>query len=408
MRVILFTGKGGVGKTSVAAATAVQCARAGYRTVVMSTDPAHSLGDSFDIELGADLTPISMNLWAHEVSSLHEMQRHWVKLHEYAVEVFATQGLDEVVAEEVANPPGMDEIASLMWIKHYAQRNEHDVLIVDCAPTGETLQLLTFPDAAKWWLDKIYPWERRAMRVARPVLQPMMGIPLPSDEVFASLKDLLLDLGGMRKVLTDPAITTVRIVLNLEKMVVKEAKRAYSYLSLFGYVTDAVVVNRLLPAEVHDELFKKWQQIHKRYEVEVEQSFVGIPILNVPLFDQEVVGETMLLRMAEETYGSRDPAEFFATTSPQRIDKDGTDYVLTLKVPFADRTNVDLSRHNGELYVTMGNYRREIALPTVLAKRDTAGATIADGELRVRFARRAEPATAHETAGGRKVKGERR
>ncbi len=388
MRVILFTGKGGVGKTSVAAATAVQCARAGYRTVVMSTDPAHSLGDSFDIELGADLTPISKGLWAHEVSSLHEMQRHWAKLHEYAVEVFSTQGLDEVVAEEVANPPGMDEIASLMWIKHYAQRDEHDVLIVDCAPTGETLQLLTFPDAAKWWLDKIYPWERRAMRLARPVLQPLMGIPLPSDEVYASLKDLLLDLGGMRKVLTDPAVTTVRIVLNLEKMVVKEAKRAFSYLSLFGYVTDAVIVNRLLPGEVKDELFKKWQAIHKRYEAEVQQSFAGIPILNVPLFDQEVVGERMLLRMAKATYGDRDPAEHFATSSPQRIDKDGSDYVLTLKVPFVGRSEVDLSRHNGELYVTIGNYRREISLPRVLAKRDTAGATIEDGELRVRFARR--------------------
>jgi arsenite-transporting ATPase len=386
--VILFTGKGGVGKTSVAAATAVQCARAGYRTIVMSTDPAHSLGDSFDVELGADLTPISDNLWAHEVSSLHEMQRHWAKLHEYAVEVFATQGLDEVVADEVANPPGMDEIASLMWIKHYAQRDEHDLLIVDCAPTGETLQLLTFPDAAKWWLDKIYPWERRAMRVVRPVLQPMMGIPLPSDEVYASLKDLLMDLGGMRKVLTDPKVTTVRIVLNLEKMVVKEAKRAFSYLSLFGYVTDAVIVNRILPGEVHDDLFKKWQQIHKRYQAEVEQSFSGIPIFYVPLFDREVVGEKMLLKMAKATYSNQDAAQHFATSSPQRIDKDGSEYVLTLKVPFVERSAIDLSRHNGELYVTVGNYRREIALPRVLAQRETAGATIQDGELRVRFARK--------------------
>ncbi len=275
MRVVLFTGKGGVGKTSVAAATAMRCASAGYRTVVMSTDPAHSLGDSFDIELGAEAVKVADNLWAHEVSSLHEMQRHWAKLHEYAVEVFSTQGLDEVLADEVANPPGMDEVASLMWIKHYAQRAEHDVLIVDCAPTGETLQLLTFPDVAKWWLDKIYPWSRRAMRVARPVLQPMMNMPLPSDEVYASLKDLLLDLDGMRKVLTDPEVTTVRIVLNLEKMVVKEAKRAYTYLSLFGYVTDAVVVNRLLPGELHDELFQKWQRIHHRYQLEVEQSFAG-------------------------------------------------------------------------------------------------------------------------------------
>jgi len=390
VRVILFTGKGGVGKTSVAAATAVRCAQAGYRTVVMSTDPAHSLGDSFDVELGTSMTPISENLWAHEISALHEMQRHWARLHEYAVEVFATQGLDEVIAEEVANPPGMDEIASLMWIKHYTQRGEHDVLIVDCAPTGETLQLLTFPDAARWWLDKVYPWERRAMKLARPVLQPLMDIPLPSDEIFASLKDLLLDLDGMRKVLTDPDITTVRIVLNLEKMVVKEAKRAFSYLSLFGYMTDAVVVNRLLPGVLHDELFKKWQLIHKRYQAEVEQSFAGIPIFNVPLFDSEVVGERMLQRMAKAIYGDKDPSERFVSASPQRIQKDGADYVLSLDVPFLDRADIDLSRHNGELYVTVGNYRREISLPRVLAQRETAGAAIDDGKLRVRFTKRKE------------------
>ena len=386
MRVVLFTGKGGVGKTSVAAATAVRCAAAGYKTVVMSTDPAHSLGDSFDVSLGAEATKVGQNLWAHEVSSLHEMQRHWAKLHEYAVEVFSAQGLDEVLADEVANPPGMDEVASLMWIKHYAQRGEHDVLIVDCAPTGETLQLLTFPDVAKWWLDKIYPWSRRAMRVARPVLQPMMGLPLPSDEVYASLKDLLLDLDGMRKVLTDPEVTTVRIVLNLEKMVVKEAKRAYTYLSLFGYVTDAVIVNRLLPGDLHDELFQKWQRIHDRYRVEVEESFSGVPIFNVPLFDREVVGEEMLGRMAQAIYGDEDPARRFATTNAQRIDKDGGDFVLALKVPFVERSAIDLSRHNGDLYVTVGNYRREITLPRVLARRETAGASIEAGELRVRFA----------------------
>ena len=388
MRVVLFTGKGGVGKTSVAAATAVRCAASGYRTLVMSTDPAHSLGDSFDIELGADATKVGHNLWAHEVSSLHEMQRHWSKLHEYAVEVFSTQGLDEVLADEVANPPGMDEVASLMWIKHYAQRGDHDVLVVDCAPTGETLQLLTFPDAAKWWLDKIYPWSRRAMRVARPVLQPMMNMPLPSDEVYASLKDLLLDLDGMRKVLTNPEVTTVRIVLNLEKMVVKEAKRAYTYLSLFGYVTDAVIVNRLLPGELHDELFQKWQRIHQRYQVEVEESFAGIPIFHVPLFDREVVGETMLSRMAEAVYGAEDPSQRFATSNPQRIDKEGNDYVLSIKVPFVDKSDVDLSRHNGDLYVTVGNYRREVTLPRVLERRDTTGATIEAGELRVRFSPR--------------------
>ena len=388
MRVILFTGKGGVGKTSVAAATAFRCAELGHRTLIMSTDPAHSLGDSLDVSLGQDAKQIAPNLWAHEVSALHEMERHWRRLHDYASAVFTTQGLDGVVAEELANPPGMDEVASLMWIKHYAERAEHDVLIVDCAPTGETLQLLSFPDAAKWWLDKIFPWERRAMRVARPILQPMMDVPLPSDEVFASLKDLLLDLEGMKKVLTDSAITSVRVVLNLEKMVVKEAKRAFTYLSLFGYVTDAVVVNRLLPDAVTDPLFRKWKTIHEKYAVEVENSFSPLPIFNVPLFDSEVVGRRMLLKMARAVYGDKDPSERMYEGSPQRIDKVGQEYVLALKLPFVDRREVDLARHDGELLVTVGNYRRDISLPRALAQRDTVGATIEEGELRVRFAKR--------------------
>jgi arsenite-transporting ATPase len=387
VRVILFTGKGGVGKTSVAAATAMRCAQLGHRTVVMSTDPAHSLGDSFDRELGSQLTPVTENLWAHEVSALHEMERHWKKLHDYAAKVFSTQGLDDVVAEEVANPPGMDEVASLMWIKHYAERRDHDVIVVDCAPTGETLQLLMFPDAARWWLDKIYPWERKAMKLARPVLQPLIDVPLPTDEVYASIKDLLLDLEGMKKILVNPKVTSMRLVLNLEKMVVKEAKRAFTYLSLFGYVTDAVIVNRTLPEGLQDELFRKWQTIHQRYAGEVEQSFKPLPIFNVPLFDEEVVGERMLLRMAEAIYGAGDPADRFYEGSSQRIEKLEGEYVLSLKAPFVDSGEVELGRQDGDLFVTVGNYRREISLPRVLAGRKTVGASIEDGELRVRFAR---------------------
>jgi arsenite-transporting ATPase len=396
--VILFTGKGGVGKTSVAAATAMRCAQLGHRTIVISTDPAHSLGDSFDIDLGSKAKRVAKNLWAQEVSALHEMERHWKKLHDYAASVFATQGLDDVVAEEVANPPGMDEIASLMWIKFYADRGEHDVMVVDCAPTGETLQLLVFPDAARWWLDKIYPWERRAMKIARPVLQPLMNMPLPSDEIYASVKDLLLDLEGMKKVLTDPEVTSVRLVLNLEKMVVKEAKRAFTYLSLFGYVTDAVVVNRLLPDSLQDELFRKWHAIHQRYAGEVEQSFAPLPIFNVPLFDEEVVGERMLLRMADAIYLDRDPADRFYRGTSQRVQKLEGEYVLALKVPFVERGDVELARHDGELFVTVGNYRREIALPRVLANRETIGAAIEDGELRVRFSRASTRASARDDA----------
>jgi arsenite/tail-anchored protein-transporting ATPase len=385
VRVVLFTGKGGVGKTSVAAATALRCAQLGHRTLVMSTDPAHSLGDSFDLNLGSEAAQITENLWAHEVSALHEMERHWKRLHDYAAQVFATQGLDDVVAEEVANPPGMDEIASLMWIKHYAERDLYDTLIVDCAPTGETLQLLMFPDAARWWLDKIYPWERKAMKLARPLLQNVIDVPLPTDDVYASIKDLLLDLEGMKNVLVDSEVTSFRLVLNLEKMVVKEAKRAFTYLSLFGYVTDAVIVNRRLPDELSDQLFRKWRDIHQRYAVEVDQSFQPLPIFNVPLFDEEVVGERMLLRMAEAIYGDRDPTDRYYEGASQRVEKVGAEYILALKVPFADREDVTLSRQDGDLFVTVGNYRRDVALPRVLASRSTLGAAIQDGELRVRF-----------------------
>ncbi|MFZ0217931.1 MAG: ArsA family ATPase [Candidatus Dormiibacterota bacterium] len=385
MRVILFTGKGGVGKTSIAAATALRCARRGYRTLVMSTDPAHSLGDSLDREIGPTAVPIEENLWAHEVSALHEMERNWGRLHEYLARVFATQGLEDVVAEEVATPPGMDEVASLMWIKHYAERGEHDVLIVDCAPTGETLQLLMFPDAARWWLDKIYPWERKALRVARPLLQPMLDIPLPGDDVMASVRELLLDLEGMKKVLTDSAVTSMRLVLNLEKMVVKEAKRAYTYLTLFGYETDAVIVNRRFPAGLQDPLFRHWHEIQDGYEVEVHQSFAPLPILNVPLFEEEVVGLPLLDRMAEAVYGDRDPAAKLHTGRPQEIRRVGDEYVLSLPIPFATKGDVALTRQDAELFVTVGNYKRDISLPRTLASRETRGASMEEGELRIRF-----------------------
>ncbi len=385
MRVILFTGKGGVGKTSVAASTALACARRGYRTLVMSTDPAHSLGDALDRDLGTAAEPIEHNLWAHEVSALHEMERNWGRLHDYVARVLSTQGLDDIVAEEVATPPGMDEIASLMWIKHHAERDEYDVLIVDCAPTGETLQLLMFPDAARWWLDKIYPWERRALRVARPLLQPMLEIPLPGEEVMASVRELLLDLEGMKRILTDSTLTSMRLVLNLEKMVIKEAKRAYTYLSLFGYDTDCVVVNRRFPSGLQDPLFRRWHEIQAGYAAEVDQSFAPLPILDVPLFDDEVVGPTMLARMADAVYGDTDPAARLHTGPQQRVVRVGDEYVLSLPMPFVERGDVDLARQDGELFVTVGHYKRDISLPRTLALRETVGAALEDGELRVRF-----------------------
>src|ERR1017187_4471507 len=323
MRVILYTGKGGVGKTTVAAATAVKCAEMGLKTLVMSTDAAHSLGDSLDRELAPEPVEVAENLFGQEVNALHEMEGHWDKIHGYLAVLFNSQGVDEIIAEELATPPGMEEISSLMWIRRHSQLQEYDVLIVDCAPTGETLQLLAFPEVARWYLDRIFPIHRMMNKVARPVMQPFISIPLPSDEIFGNVKDLLLDLEGMKKILGDPKVCTTRIVLNLEKMVVKEAQRAFTYLSLYDYLTDLVVVNRVLPPEVTDRYFDSWREAQQRYALMVETAFSPIPTLETKLFDHEIVGLDSLAEMGESIYGDLDPSQIFYHSVPQRIRKVG-------------------------------------------------------------------------------------
>jgi arsenite-transporting ATPase len=385
MRVILYTGKGGVGKTSVAAATAVRCARLGYRTLVISTDAAHSLGDSLDVAVDDHPVEVAPNLWAQEVNALHELESHWDRIHDYLTALFASQGVDDIVAEELASPPGMEEVASLMWIKHHKRNDNFDVLVVDCAPTGETLQLLAFPDVARWYLNKIFPIERRVMKVARPMVQPFVNIPLPSDDIFGSIKDLLIDLEGMKKVLGDPKTCTVRLVLNLEKMVVKEAQRAFTYLSLYDYLTDLVVVNRILPPEVTDSYFDSWRQTQQRYNEVVDNAFSPIPIMRTKLFDHEVVGLDALGEMAESIFGDRDPTEIYYHSVPQRIQKKGTDYELLLHLPFVSKDEVELSVREDELFVTVGPYKREISLPKSLRGRVTRGARLEEGMLRVTF-----------------------
>ena len=384
-RTILYTGKGGVGKTTVAAATAVRCARLGHRTLVISTDAAHSLGDSLDAPIGDTPTEIAPNLWAQEVNALHELESHWDKIHRYLTALFASQGVDDIVAEELASPPGMEEVASLMWIKHHQAAGRYDVLVVDCAPTGETLQLLAFPDVARWYLNKIFPIERRVMKVARPMVQPFISVPLPGDDIFGSVKDLLIDLESMKKVLADPKTCSVRIVLNLEKMVVKEAQRAFTYLSLYDYLTDLVVVNRELPPEVTDEYFSSWRRAQSRYSDMVETAFSPIPILRTRLFDHEIVGLDDLHEMADSIWGDRDPAEMYYHAVPQRIHKSGADYELLLHLPFVGKDDIDVTHRAGELFITVGPYKREISLPRVLSGRSVRSARLDDGTLKVVF-----------------------
>jgi arsenite-transporting ATPase len=386
VRVILYTGKGGVGKTTVAAATAVRCAELGYRTLVISTDAAHSLGDSLDVEVGDHPTEVAPNLWAQEVNALHELEDHWERIHVYLTTLFASQGVDDIVAEELASPPGMEEVASLMWVKHHQREGRFDVLIIDCAPTGETLQLLAFPDVARWYLNKIFPIERRVMKVARPVVQPFISIPLPGDEIFGHVRDLLLDLEGMKKILGDPKVCTVRIVLNLEKMVVKEAQRAFTYLSLYDYLTDMVVVNRVLPEEVHDAYFESWRQAQQRYSAMVEAAFSPVPIRRTRLFDHEIVGLEHLSEMARSIYPDDDPSQILYRAVPQRLRKVGSGYELHLQLPFVGKDDVDITHREGELFVTVGPYKREISLPRVLnGKRVTKG-RLQEGMLTVTFA----------------------
>ncbi|HUY57927.1 MAG TPA: ArsA family ATPase [Candidatus Micrarchaeaceae archaeon] len=387
MRVILYTGKGGVGKTTVAAASAVKCAAMGLRTLVISTDAAHSLGDSLDRELAPEPVEVAENLFAQEVNALHEMEGHWDKIHGYLAVLFNSQGVDEIIAEELATPPGMEEISSLMWIRRHAQRQEYDVLIVDCAPTGETLQLLAFPDVARWYLDRIFPLERKVMKVARPVIQPFVKIPLPGDEIYGSIKELLLDLESMKEVLSDSKTCTVRLVLNLEKMVIKEAQRAYTYLNLYDYQVDAVLVNRVLPEAVSEGYFADWRKSQQRYAEQVEAAFSPVPILNSQLFDHEVVGLENLRELGDSLFGSIDPSAVLFNTKPQALTKDDHGYVLTLQLPFATKEQVELTQRDDDLYVSVGPYKREISLPRVLHGKVTTSANLESGRLAIHFGR---------------------
>src|SRR5215217_975885 len=297
-RTILYTGKGGVGKTSVAAATARRLAAAGLRTVVLSTDPAHSVYDSFETELSSAPTLVAERLYGQEVQAQEEMERHWDAVSDWLGELLAERGVDPVSADELTVPPGMDELFSLLQIKAHHESDEYDAIVVDCAPTGETLRLLSFPDVASWWLDKVFPWERRLYAAARPFARSLLDIPMPGEAVFDDVKRLVENLVAMNGILRDRSCTSIRLVMNPDRMVIKEAMRTFTYLNLYGYLTDAVVVNRVFPAEVADGYFAGWRENQQEQMELVRSAFSPVPILTAPYFEQEVVGAAMLDRLA--------------------------------------------------------------------------------------------------------------
>ncbi len=385
MRVLLFTGKGGVGKTSVAAATAVRAAGAGLRTLVMSTDPAHSLADSFGVELGPEPTAIAPNLDAEQVDAQQRLEDNWRDIRTYLVDLLSWGGVDAVEAEELSVIPGLEEIFSLIDVKRHVEADAYDLLIVDCAPTAETLRLLSLPDALGWYLERIFPVERKVARVVRPMLGRLTTMPLPQDALFGAVDSLYRNLEGVRDILRDAQRSSVRLVVNPEKMVIAEARRTYTYLNLFGYHVDAVVVNRLLPEAVTDPWFKRWKTLQAEHLEMVEQGFAGVPLLRAPLFDEEVVGLDALTLLGDEVYSDRDPQDVYRSDEPLRFDRTDEGYRMTLTLPFVARAEVDVFRAGDELHVKVGPHHRSILLPAALARCEVAGAGMVDGELQVRF-----------------------
>jgi arsenite-transporting ATPase len=387
VRIILVTGKGGVGKTTVSAATALRAADLGHRTLVMSTDPAHSLGDAFDAELGDLPTPISEGLDGQQIDSQQRLEEAWGDVRDHLTDLFDWSGLSGIEAEELTVFPGMDELFSLAAVRDHARSGDYDVIVVDCAPTAETLRLLSLPEVMSWYMEKMFPVSRRVAKVVRPVMNRVSTMPIANDKVFAAVERFYERLDGIRELLSDPEITTARLVMNPEKMVIAEARRTYTYLGLFGYGVDAAIVNRVLPDVVSDPYFAEWRDVQKGYLEMVDEGFNGIDVRRLRLFDQEMVGQARLRIVGEELYGDTDPTGRLSNVLPIRIEEvEGSDDVaLVLSIPLADRDHVDVMRHDDELFVTVDTYRRSLLLPDSLKRRTITRAKLENGELRVTF-----------------------
>jgi arsenite-transporting ATPase len=391
MRVLLFTGKGGVGKTTVAAATAVRAAGAGLRTLVMSTDPAHSLGDSFDEEIGSAPTRIADRLWAQQIDAQERLEDNWREIQDYMIQLMNWAGTETIQAEELTVLPGLDEIFSLIDVKTHVESGAYDVLIVDCAPTAETLRLLSLPDVMQWYIERIFPVERRIVKTVRPIVSRVTTLPIAGDRVFDAVERLHRNLDSVKKILTDEAVSSVRLVVNPEKMVIAEARRTYTYLGLFGYRVDAVVVNRVLPPDVTDPYFGKWKDIQAEHLATVHESFEPVPILTARLFDREMIGIRLLEEMADEVYRELDAADILYRDEPIRVRKRGTGYVLTMRLPFASREDMDIHRRGDELFIRVGSYKRNLILPQSLKRMTVREANFAGDRLEILFGREPRP-----------------
>jgi arsenite-transporting ATPase len=388
LRTILYTGKGGVGKTSVAAATGLKAAREGKRVLVMSTDPAHSLSDAFDAEVGPEPKEMATGLFAQEMDHGRMIEEHWAEIQEYMTTFFEWQGAETLAAEELAMLPGMDELFGLLMVRRHHEASLYDALIVDAAPTGETLRLLSLPDQMSWYVEKVFPVQRRVAKVIRPFARRTRLDslpPLPEDSFFGALQRFYKAVVGVEDILTDAEEASVRLVANAEKMVIAEARRAYTYLNLYDYPIDAVVVNRLLPEEVSDPFFERWREAQERHLKTIGESFLPVPIFKGRLFDREMYGLESLAALAEDVFGEEDPLRVFFRGAAHEIVKSNGGYEVVFNLPLVEKESVNLSKKGAELLVRVGGYKRNVLLPDSMVRLRAAGARIDGDKLRVRL-----------------------
>ncbi len=385
-RILLFTGKGGVGKTTVAAATALRCADAGLRTIVLSTDPAHSLADAFEVHLDSTPRRIEGDLWGQQLDATERLEEAWGDVQRYLVTLLDWSGAGAIEAEELAVVPGLEEIFALGDIKAFAASGDWDVVVVDCAPTAETLRLLSLPEVLGWYMQRVFPAGRSVAGLVRPVLSRLTSLPVAGDDVFDALRRFYDRLDGVKELLTDPELASVRLVVNPERMVIAEARRTATYLALFGYAVDAVIANRLLPDAITDPWFKAWKEAHAEHLDAIEEGFAPVPVLKAELQAEELLGVDRLRSFGLALYGDDDPAGVLHSGRPLRVEPQGPDLVLSLELPFADRDDLDVGRTATELLVRVGAHRRAIVLPDSLRRRSVKGATMVADRLEVTFA----------------------
>ena len=379
-RIILYTGKGGVGKTTVAAATALKCARLGYKTIVVSTDPAHSLRDSFNKELGPEPKKIGDNLFGQEIDVYYSVEKYWGKLTEFLQSLLGWMNVDDILAEEFSVFPGMEEVSAFLWVNNHYHEADYDVIIVDSAPTGETLKLLSLPDIARWWLVKIFPIEKRVMKVIKPAIRVVSNMPLPEEKTYDAIEILFEKLDAIRQVFADPKVTSIRLVMNLENMVIKETQRAYTYLNLYGYPVDSLIINRTMPEELDHPYFKKWRKKQKKYRKDIDDMFSPLPMFDAPLFSEEIQGLKALEKFSTELFDHIDPTKIFYSEKQYKVIKNNDNFEMHIKLPFVTKKEVELFQVGDELTIHIENQRRNIFLPNFLAKLSVKKANF-DGDI---------------------------